>query len=113
MVSNSLPSTRHVAAIAPSELVQYASTVDSATRVGADVGADVGKDVGKVVGGGTTQMLVDGSHVVPVPQSEACTGQTVAGSSLLVRQQQMRIAEWVVAEHDVGGGTEAPVPVLR
>tara|TARA_B110000208_G_C11421820_1_gene303724 strand:- start:45 stop:221 length:177 start_codon:yes stop_codon:yes gene_type:complete len=58
-------------------------------------------------------MLVDGSHVVPVPQSEACTGQTVAGSSLLVRQQQMRMKVLVVAEHDMGTGTEAPVPVLR
>ena len=54
-MSTSPPSTRHVAALAPFELVQYAFTVDSAARVGAFVGAvvgavDVGADEGEVVG---------------------------------------------------------------
>ena len=36
--------------MSPFELVQYASTVDSVARVGADVGADVGEVDGDVVG---------------------------------------------------------------
>ena len=37
------------------------------------------------------QRLVVGSHIVPAPQSKACTGQTVAAFSPLPRQQQRRV----------------------
>ena len=37
------------------------------------------------------QRLVDGSHIVSAPQSEACTGQTVAAVSPVPRQQQRRV----------------------
>tara|TARA_B110000208_G_scaffold128208_1_gene155874 strand:+ start:87 stop:536 length:450 start_codon:yes stop_codon:yes gene_type:complete len=45
------------------------------------------------------QRLVGGSHIVPAPQSEACTGQTVAAFSPLPRQQQRRVTLEDEAEH--------------
>ena len=45
------------------------------------------------------QRLAGGSHVVPGPQSEACTGQTVVAFSPLPRQQQRRVYELYDAAH--------------
>ena len=67
-----------------------ASTAPQDTQMGLepDVSFQVLKGQSDVDG---MQRLVDGSHIVPAPQSEACTGQTVAAVSPLPRQQQSRV----------------------
>ena len=42
---------------------------------------------------------VEASHHVPEPQSEACTGHTVAAFSPLATQQQRRVKSLCVALH--------------
>ena len=46
-----------------------------------------------------THTEIEASHHVPEPQSEACTGHTVAAFSPLARQQQRRVMPLSVEEH--------------
>ena len=68
-----------------------ASTAPQDTQMGIapDVSFQDPEEQSDVVG---MQRLAGGSHIVPAPQSEACTGQTVAAFSPLPRQQQRRVS---------------------
>ena len=61
-----------------------------------DVSFQAPEEQSDVVG---MQRLAGGSHIVPAPQSDACTAQIVAAVSPLPTQQQRRVRELDDAAH--------------
>ena len=84
------------AAVDPAGLVASATPHDTQIGFAPDVSFHDPEEQSDVVG---MQRLAGGSHIVPVPQSEACTGHTVAASSPLARQQQRRVTALSDATH--------------
>ena len=76
------------AAVDPAGLVASATPHDTQIGFAPDVSFHDPEEQSDVVG---MQRLARRSHIVPAPQSDDCTGQTVAAVSPVPRQQQRRV----------------------